>query len=368
MIKINGQCISTIAEFRSFFDADAMGRIGGRIADDSDLFPTGAEYALVRSILRALGKDEGPRPKLRKVDNRMAICLDGVGEVTLIYNIPPKEGEITWQNARKLLVGEIAAAEVELDEENDETIHTDAGKEKHFQGMGADQKTQGNNKKESGSNASNHGGILHLVRVHNKSVLGDSTIDIGGYHTYDIPPGTTAYLLKYGEHYINKLPQFSVSPGYACLMKYDSDGKVTVVCIDSLGQSKVKGQFKAEALQQVCADRAGGFVALVDGKILPYSREVQPDDIIDMFLPEDERVVMIRISGRQIVALTDKKRVYSNYDVDVDLNRPVLWIGQNAEGALSYIYEDSYSFPGDVDVIDSSKGKFVYDKGELKHA
>lgn len=368
MIKINGQCISTIAEFRSFFDADAMGRIGGRIADDSDLFPTGAEYALIRSILRALGKDEGPRPKLRKVDKRIAICLDGVGEVTLIYNVPPKEGEITWQNARKLLVGEIAAAEVELDEENDETIHTDAGKENHFQGMDADRETHGSNKKESGSNSNKQGAILHLVRVHNKSVLGDSRIDIGGYHTYDIPPGTTAYLLKCGERYINKLPQFSVSSGYACMIKYGSDGKVTVVCVDSNGQTKVERQFKAEALQQICADRTGGFVALIDGKILAYSREVQPDDIADMFLPDDERVVMIRVAGRQIVALTDKKRVYSNYDIDIDPDRPVLWIGQNAEGTFNYIYEDNYSFPGDVDVIDSEKGIYIYDKGELKHA
>lgn len=369
MIKINGQCISTMAEFRSFFDADAMGRIGGRIADDSDLFPAGTEYASVRSLLRALAKDEGQRPTLRRDNTRMVLCLAGTGEVPLIYNIPPKEGEITRQNARKLLVGEIAAAEVELDEEWDETIHTDAGADSHFQGMNSEGRNTQRHKEDADcEEASKEGSALLLQRLQNKSVLGDAMIDIGGSHTYSIPPGSTAYLLKCDECYINKLPQCSVSSVFTCFMKYNSDGNVTVVCIDSFGQTKNIGPFKAEELQQVCADRTGGFVALINGKIVTYSREVQPDDITDMFLPEDERVVMIRTAGRQIVALTDKKRVYSNYNVDVNPNRPVLWIGQSAEGTLNFMYEDDYSFPGNVDVVDTAKGKYVYDKGELKKA
>lgn len=368
MIKINGQCISTLAEFRSFFDADAMGRIGGRIADDSDLFADDVEYGQVRGLLRALAKDEGPKPVLRKVDKRMALGLAGTDEVLLAYNIPHKDGVISRQNARKLLVGEIAAAEVELDEEDNETIHTDAGKATHLEGMNGGRNSDVHSKDKEYDGKEHDGENLQLVRLHNKSVLGETTVDIGGSHTYAIPPGTTAFLLKCGDRFINKLPQFSVSSCHACLMKYGTDGGVTVVCIDHQGRQTVEKQFKAEALQQVCADRAGGFVALIDGQILTYSREVQPDDVSEMFLPDDEHVVMIRLTGQQIVALTDHKRVYSNSSVDAEPKRPVLWIGQNYDGTLNYIYEDSYTFPGDVDVIESSKGKYVYDKGELKNA
>lgn len=361
MIKINAQCINTKAEFREFFDADAMERIAVRIARDTEIFADDADHGPERSLLLALAADEGGLPTLRRADGKWLLGIDGAVEVPIASNTPPREGEISRRNARKLLLGEIAGREVVLDADNGETIKAHAGTKKRLP-------DKHRRKKSPQPPANADGEPLRLVRICNESMLGGAKVDIGGNHTYVVAPGATAFLLKCGEGYVDKLPQKSVSAGYTCDIRYGADGSATVVCKNREDRVTVERQFKADTLQQACADSAGGFVALVDGKIIPYSREVQPDAISDMFIPDDEHVVMIRLAGRQIVALTDKKKVYSNYTVTPDEGRPVLWIGQDAEGSLTYIYEDDYYFPGNADIIDTPARRYIYDKGDTNNA
>ena len=151
-------------------------------------------------------------------------------------------------------------------------------------------------------------------------------------------------------------------------MQYVGDSKVKVCCRNfSDSDTGTEYVFDAEKLTQVCADKKSGFIALIDGEIVSYSDEIQPEDIEDLmaYIPKNEKILMIQLVNRQLFALTNEKKVYSNYSIKADKNRDIVWITKTPEGEIKYIYADEVVFPSDSDKQTAGNISIMYNNGNI---
>ena len=186
--------------------------------------------------------------------------------------------------------------------------------------------------------------------------------------TYQLNNGNRMFILMIGNCPINKIPQFSVSPTHVNYMQYVGDSKVKVCCRNFNGSdTDTEHIFDAEKLTQVCADKKSGFIALIDGEIVSYSDEIQPEDIEDLmaYIPKNEKILMIQLTNRQLFALTNEKKVYSNYSIKADKNRDIVWITKTPEGEIKYIYADEVVFPSDSDKQTAGNISIMYNNGNI---
>lgn len=219
-------------------------------------------------------------------------------------------------------------------------------------------------------------GNLSIVDIYNESSEGEA------YVIFENSDESLSYKLSYcnhmkvlrsGESYINKLPQFSVSHNQITFIKYNENCSA-VVCTLSFGESEKKGvhsliehEFDATLLTQICADERGGFIALVNGNIVTYSSDVQPDDVEDLMMdiPADETIVMIQLVARQIYALTNKMKVYSNYPVNIQDNGNIVWLDRNRDGDILPISRENFTQPKNVDSQKIGTISILYNNGKI---
>lgn len=185
---------------------------------------------------------------------------------------------------------------------------------------------------------------------------------------YQLNAGNRMFMLLIGNCPINKIPQLSVSSTHVNYLRYTGESKVKVCCRDFHNDNVgIEHIFDVRKLTQVCADEKAGFIALLDGEIVSYSDEIQPEDIEDLmvYIPENEKILMIQLRSRQLFALTDKKKVYSNYSIKVDKNRDIIWITKDSDGEIKYVYADEFSFPSDSDSQTVGNSSVKYNNGNI---
>ncbi len=185
---------------------------------------------------------------------------------------------------------------------------------------------------------------------------------------YQLNAGNRMYFLLIGNYPINKIPQISVSSTHVSYLQYIGRTEVKVCSKDFKGNSIGREHFfNAGKLTQVCADEKSGFIALIDGEIVSYSDEIQPEDIEDLmvYIPENEKILMIQLRNRQLFALTNEKKVYSNYRVNADKNRDIIWLTKTTDGEIKFIYADEFVFPSDSDRQKVGSISMTYNNGNI---
>lgn len=213
---------------------------------------------------------------------------------------------------------------------------------------------------------------LSLGEINNVSDSGFSYVileDMSNHIlNYQLNAGSRMFVLLIGNCPINKIPQLSVSSTHIDYLRYTGDSKVKVCCRDFRNDNVgIDHIFDARKLTQVCADEKSGFIALLDGEIVSYSDEIQPEDIEDLmaYIPGDEKILMIQLKNRQLFALTNNKRVYSNYNVKADKDRDIVWIAKAPDGEIKYVYADEFVFPSDSDNQIYSNTSVKYNNGNI---
>lgn len=218
---------------------------------------------------------------------------------------------------------------------------------------------------------------IEIIAIQNHTAKGYTRViietnDSDGLE-YKLDSQTTMFLLKINGTYLNKLPQLSVSMNHADYLSYSGD-VVEVRCKslnhknDTLSpHNPISHRFGALALTQVCADERGGFIALVNGEIIAYSTDIQPDVVEDMMMdiPADEKIVMIQLAGRQIFALTDKKRVYSNCPCKIEDNGQIVWLDKSDSGEIMAVSEKNFKQPKNVDKRSLGSTVISYNNGKI---
>ncbi|MDE6670437.1 MAG: hypothetical protein K2K26_12255 [Muribaculaceae bacterium] len=213
---------------------------------------------------------------------------------------------------------------------------------------------------------------LSLGEISNISASGFAYVILedDSNHTlnYQLNAGNRMFVLLIGNCPVNKIPQFSVGSTHVNYIQYIGKSEVKVSCKDfNSGNTSVKHVFDARKLTQVCADEKSGFIALIDGEIVSYSDEIQPEDIEDLmaYIPKNEKILMIQLRNRQLFALTNEKRVYSNYKVNTDRDRAIIWMSKAPDGEIKYTYADEFVFPSDSDSQSVGKITVNYNNGKI---
>lgn len=219
-------------------------------------------------------------------------------------------------------------------------------------------------------------GNLDIVSIRNNTSAGYTrlmieNIDSNGLE-YKLQSGNCMHILRVNGEYVNKLPQLSISKNHANYMEYNGDSvKVMSVKIDEKGLdilfNSINHQFNALDLTQICADERGGFIALVNGNIVTYSSDVQPDDVEDLMMdiPSDESIVMIQLVARQIYALSNKMKVYSNFPISIADNGNIVWLYKNSQGEILTISRENFKQPTSVDKQTIGSISVSYNNGKI---
>lgn len=306
MININRVFIATDKEFREHFDLEAMAEQALAIALDEEIFIKESERAL-QAVLAAAAKGTSGRTG---TDDGGTVFVECGGCRGLIATALPasgaKEKALTAPNVVRLVLSELGSRSFE------ECINDESADLKPLYELNGGQTEP---VKAFDPDTDDCDAPLRNVVYINRSKSSPAAIRIlldGGIDYIHIPPGDTLVLLTKGNRYISTHPRMSqtLSHRVVILPKDDRDAEAIV-------QSHTGGQIRSLTfdrllLTDVCADQTGGFVALCGGDVLTYSSQLQPDDVDNLFVPEDERIVKILTSSRQLAALTDAGRVYTN--------------------------------------------------------
>ena len=182
---------------------------------------------------------------------------------------------------------------------------------------------------------------------------------------YELKDNNRMTLLMSDGKVVNKIPQCSIGPAHICFLRYLPDSAVEVCCV-SLKSKEERHIRISDKVTQVCADNENGFIALIDGRIVSYSSEVQPEHIEDLVcrIPEGEGIIMIQLLNRQVFALTDHRKVYSNFDISVDASN-VVWMERESEN-IRYLYGGNKVSAQNVDEQTSGAITVIYDNGSYR--
>lgn len=360
MFIIDGYIIEYIDEFKEHFNLDKALPLVKDIIDTYELFEN-KECARFRPALAAVYAAKQPSFEVGETpDGGAGILVNG--EVFAIAHTPKdsltKAGALGKQDALALLLSELAARPFHFSQPESadaEDFATAKSQDiKRFPVISA------------GS------GPLQVRQIHNPSDSGFAYVilenDKGDSLFYQLSAGNRMCMLLIGDSPINKIPQLSVSTTHVNYVKY-KDQMHAAVCGIEFKSKRVLSEhtFDATKLTQVCSDERNGFVALVDGEILSFSDELQPEDIEDMtaYIPAKEKIVMIALTNRQIFALTDAKKVYSNFSVACSRQGKVVWMEKDANGDIAFAYEDSIPFPKNTNTQVCAGKSITYDNGNI---
>ena len=217
---------------------------------------------------------------------------------------------------------------------------------------------------------------IEVVSIRNNTSAGYTRVMIEDKDSnaleYKIESGNCMHILRINGEYVNKIPQLSISRNHANYMGYNRDDvNVESVEIDEKGIAiSIKAtnhRFNALKLTQVCADERGGFIALVNGNIVTYSSDVQPDDVEDLMMdiPSDEKIVMIQLVAHQIYALSNKMKVYSNFPINIADNGNIIWLDKNSRGEILTLSRENFKQPTSVDKQTIGSITVTYNNGKI---
>lgn len=326
MININRVFIATDKEFREHFDLEAMAEQALAIALDEEIFIQESERAL-QAVLAAAAKGTSGRTGTDESGNAFIEC-DGCRGIiaTALPGDGAEKKALTAANVVRLVLCELGGRSFE------ELITDETADLKPLNELNGGQTDP---VKTFNPDSDNCDAPLRNIFYINCSKSSPAAVRIlldDGIDYIHIAPGDALVLLTKDNRYISAHPRMSetLSHRVVILPKNDNDAEVIV-------QSHTGGQIRSRTfdrrqLTDVCADQTGGFVALCGDDILTYSSQLQPDDVDNLFIPEGERIVKILTSSRQLAALTDAGRVYTN--VHSPLN--------NITGAVDIVIRDKF--------------------------
>ena len=372
MIKLkSGIKIFDFISFRKHFNLNEMRPLAMQIAKDKELFISDEESKYTQQILNEILESTIQQVPVQ-IDNGKALLIIGDKTYEITYScseVLNKMNFLNKDNVIALLLSELGCVAYDPVHRNNEIDSTENINEiKTAVQSGFEQQSSLIDIEINNiiriplfdSALCKEDGTLEDLSIRNNTSAGYTRVMIEDSDSnglkYKIEAGNCIHLLRINGAYVNKLPQLSISRNHANYMEYNRDNvKVESVRIDekSIGQTfnTINHHFNTLELTQICSDERGGFIALVNGGIVTYSIDVQPDDVEDLMMdiPSDERIVMIQLVARQIYALSNKMKVYSNFPIDIANNGDIVWLDKNSQGDILTISRENFKLPTNVD-------------------
>lgn len=388
MIKLkSGIKIFDFLSYRKHFNLLEMLPLAVQISKDKELFISDEESQNTQRILNEVVESKVQQIPV-KIENEKVLLIIGEKTYEIKYSysdILNKINCLNKDNTIALLLSELGCVAYDLasckEDVNSTGIVADAKAATHSESklsssLADIEKNEIIRIPLFSSSLPEAKGDLEIVTIRNNTSEGytrvmieDSSFD--GLE-YKIESGNSMHILGIRGAYVNKLPQLSVSRNHANYMEYSRNGvNVVNVNIDEKGivlpATTTNHLFKTLELTQICADERGGFIALVNGNIVTYSSDVQPDDVEDLMMdiPSDEKIVMIQLIARQIYALTNKMNVYSNYPINIADNGNIVWLDKNSQGELLAISKENFMQPISVDKQTIGSITVTYNNGKI---
>lgn len=391
MIKLkSGKKIFDFISFRKHFNLLEMLPLAMQISKDKELFISDEESKNTQQILNEIIESENQHFPIQ-VENREAFLIIGDKKYEIIYTCSDILSKINFLNKDSviaLLLSELGCVAYDpVPADNDiistRTIEeTKTAAQSDFANTSDPVYIENNNIIRIplfNSTLCTEEGNLEVVSIRNNTSAGYTRVMIEGSDSngleYKIESRNCMHLLRINGAYVNKIPQLSISRNHVNYMEYNNgdveDVNVESVKIDEKGVAipfnTINHHFNAFELTQVCADERGGFIALVNGSIVTYSSDVQPDDIEDLMMdiPSDEKIVMIQLVARQIYALSNKMKVYSNFPISIADNGNIVWLDKNSQGEILTISRENFKQPTSVDKQTIGSITTSYNNGKI---
>lgn len=128
-----------------------------------------------------------------------------------------------------------------------------------------------------------------------------------------------------GKSLVEILPRLSVSIDHCNYFVFDHDGETNVGNFNFV--TNITSFLATQNVTQFCADSDGGFLAVANGKLLPFTCLLNPVDDLDFGLNDGEIFVKVVLIGRMLLALTNKGRTLSNIDNNFNNMKNIISIG-----------------------------------------
>lgn len=321
MIKINGITITSAALFREHFDLKAVLKVINQVAHDDTLFTQAKDEAVQQLLKRAL--IEGVEGWTWEYDGHFATVKAGDGEeplrlvyleiedwqtltplpvrtwmVVLLHELAHRS--LSWEKVKKLSGGE----QEQTSEQQFDTLVLHVGEELVLTLFEPTDTCIAD---------------LHTVKIFNGS-------NLRGYATVVVksPEGMVLDIVRLGnqeclfanflgDRLVELLPRLATSLSHCNYLTYEG-GEVTVGrYLFATGETFVYHVSHCQGITQFCPDEEKGFVGIVDGQLLLFTSLLNPMDC-EFELAEGERFVKVVLSGKLLLALTNKGRTFSNVD------------------------------------------------------
>lgn len=388
MIKLkSGIKIFDFISFRKHFNLNEMLPLAMQISKDKELFISDDESKNTQQILNEIiGLNHQQFPIQIEDGNALLVIGDKTYEIKYSSSdIFSKTKSLNKDNVIALLLSELGHRPYDIVPEDNgiDSIENVAGTKSSAQSEFATTSSRIDIENNNiiriplfDSALCKEDGNLEVVSIRNNTSSGYTRVMIENSDSngleYTIESGNWMHILKINGAYVNKIPQLSISRNHANYMCYNRDDvNVESVKIDETGVTTpfntASHHFNALELTQICADERGGFIALVNGNIITYSNDVQPDDVEDlkMDIPDDERIVMIQLIARRIYALSHKMKVYSNFPISIADNGNIIWLDKNSKGEIMTISRKNFTQPTSVDKQTMGSTTISYNNGKI---
>lgn len=388
MIKLKtGIKIFDFISFRKHFNLNEMLPLAMQISRDKELFISDEESKNTQQLLNEILESTIQQVPIR-IENGKAFLIIGDKKYEITYSCSELLSKINFlnkYNVSALLLSELGCRPYDIVPEDNgidstgNVAETKTSAQLEFETASSMVDIENNNITRIplfDSTLCKEDGNLEVVSIRNNTSSGYTRVmiedsDSNGLE-YKIESGNWMHILKINGAYVNKIPQLSISRNHANYMCYNRDDvNVESVKIDETGVTTpfntASHYFNALELTQICADERGGFIALVNGNIITYSNDVQPDDVEDLMMdiPSDERIVMIQLITRQIYALSNKMKVYSNFPISIADNGNIIWLDKNSKGEIMTISRENFKQPSSVDKQTIGTTTISYNNGKI---
>lgn len=381
MIKLkSGKKINDFISFREHFNLLEMLPLVNQISRDKELFIQDKESKNTQQILNEIIGIKSQQFPIQ-IENGKALLIIGEKTHEIKYSCSDILSKIEFlnkDNVIALLLSELGCVAYDPTE-NDDIDPTENVAQSEFATMPSLVDIENNSIIRIplfNSSLCKEDSNIEVVSIRNNTPAGYTRVMIEDKDSnaleYKIESGNCMHILRINGEYVNKIPQLSISRNHANYMGYNRDDvNVESVEIDEKGIAiSIKAtnhRFNALKLTQVCADERGGFIALVNGNIVTYSSDVQPDDVEDLMMdiPSDEKIVMIQLVAHQIYALSNKMKVYSNFPINIADNGNIIWLDKNSRGEILTLSRENFKQPTSVDKQTIGSITVTYNNGQI---
>lgn len=318
MIKINGIVISNQSDFIKHFSIEPMLKCITQIAEDEDIFDNN-ESCHIQDLLNCI------------ISGQTASILESklvVGEEEPLVlswsqiNLPDKQ--LSSEEAKFILINELGQHKYTITEDGQKGTLVNMSE---IRGLNCIQEAGSIIKLKRVTSETK--GELWVKTIWNKSKEGIISIT-DGITPFEISPGEVALLLMCGDSYVTAIDTVSASMDHANKIIVLNDTQMAIE------NSKTGKQYiyPFGEVSSVDADEEGGFVAVVNGTLMSYSKIISPEDIEDLEIEASKKVVLVSTLGRQILALTSDGQTYSNINGKLNGLNDIVLIGRISNQSL----------------------------------